>query len=132
MASCLRMGLCVRLAFSMLWFELVSFEFCLISTFTSFMHAATVSMTSYLYQYCCVWWYYVPGVIHLLQLSQLFFCRDLSICQWREGLDKDIKFRTESSKGAHSLRTIQLWLSVLTTIYYNNKLLWGGFYDSLA
>lgn len=41
----------------------------------------------------------------------------------REGCNRDISTRDEHCEVAHILSFVLLWVSVLTTIYYKNKLL---------
>lgn len=59
-----------------------------------------------------VWSYLSPLVV--LKFSP-FFHVDTRVL-W-EGFDKGISFRAECSKVSHSLHIVQLWTSVLSTIY---------------
>lgn len=64
--------------------------------------------------------------IHLLPVALTVFSLLFNIDPWAwEGrFDENLSFRTDWSEVSHSLRVLQLWVSVLIIIYRNKRLLW--------
>lgn len=86
-ASWLRVWFCVH--FSVL-------RFCLVWTCVGLLHAVPVSVSSYVYQFCCGCFLgIIPGSYSIPSFSTLEITDP-----WEEGFDKDIPFRAECSKGS--------------------------------